>query len=437
MDPEPQSTPTGGAGARRPDAAPAADIAPAGDTVPAPDAAAAPVDTGAVPFDSAPAVVEATSDIASDAAPGAAPDADVGLVPGAPSGDPSDDTGRSEPGEPADGAPEAALDVADGAATGAADDAAAAAVSLDATPDDASPTGAAEEIADAVPASPTDAAPRAAGAPGPPAVAEAFRAFYAHLGPTLCGAPVGPLVDEDGIPTQYFEHVALESPMPGQVRLKPIGAAVWEGRRRRSARPLAVPAPVVADLTDQLARHPSRAYAARPLTHVRYLVIHATGAPAHVGPHAIARAHVDDNGWPGIGYHFVVGADGAVYRTQDLTVVSHHVAQFNPVSVGIALAGDLAHADPPPAQIAAAADLVAQLCWDLGLPTTAVRGHREMVPTPCPGERFLGGWKPRLMDAVAERLDAQAARMVAGAPLAADLPPDAPAPAAQRIALDA
>lgn len=265
-----------------------------------------------------------------------------------------------------------------------------------------------------------------------PAVAEAFRAFYHHLGPTLCGAPVSPLVEEGGMPTQYFQHVALESPLPGHVRLKSIGEAAWEARRLRSARPPTATTPVIDDLTGQLARHPGRAYATRPLTHVRYLVLHATGAPAHVGPHAIARAHVDDNGWPGIGYHFVVGAEGAVYRTQDLTVVSHHAAQFNPVAVGIALAGDLAHADPPPAQLAAAADLVAQLCWDLGLPATAVRGHREMVPTPCPGERFLDGWKPRLMRAVADRLETQAARAAADGLDAGT--PDASAAAAQGVA---
>ncbi len=304
-----------------------------------------------------------------------------------------------------------AVDAAGEASSSAAVDAAAEAVTI---PNGGAHPAEALPAADQAPA--IDPAPTAPPAPTlepAPAVAEAFRAFYHHLGPTLCGAPVSPLVEEAGMPTQYFQHVALESPLPGHVRLKSIGEAAWEARRLRSARPPTATAPVIDDLTGQLVRHPGRAYATRPLTHVRYLVLHATGAPAHVGPHAIARAHVDDNGWPGIGYHFVVGAEGAVYRTQDLTVVSHHVAQFNPVAVGIALAGDLAHADPPSAQLAAAADLVAQLCWDLGLPATAVRGHREMVPTPCPGERFLDGWKPRLMRAVADRLEAQAARAAA------------------------
>jgi hypothetical protein len=48
--------------------------------------------------------------------------------------------------------------------------------------------------------------------------------------------------------------------------------------------------------------------------------------------------------------------------------------------------------------------LLAKLLYDLGLPMDAVRGHREMVPTPCPGETFLPVWKPRIVDATNRRL---------------------------------
>jgi hypothetical protein len=232
-----------------------------------------------------------------------------------------------------------------------------------------------------------------------------FLAFYEHYGPSLCGLPISAVVVEQSRRCQYFQCLALEEHQPGRVRLKPLGEA-WlalTGPATALADRAADPAAMV-DLVDHLARHPELRYPVRALAEIRYLVIHHTGSAPDVGPEAIAAEHVGANGWPGIGYHFVVGADGTVYRTQDLTVASHHARQFNPVAVGIALAGDLAFGSPTPEQLAATAGLAARLLADLGLPPDAVRGHREMVPTPCPGEGFLNGWKRDLDQAIAARL---------------------------------
>jgi len=258
---------------------------------------------------------------------------------------------------------------------------------------------------------------------------EAFLAFYACYGPTLCGEPISGVLDEDGVPTQYFRHLALESPAPGVVRLKALGEAWLAQRRLRALVAAPPPALRVVDLTERLPRHPSHTYARRPLSFIRYLVIHHTGAPEDVGPEAIAAEHVTANGWPGIGYHFVIDADGVVYHTQDLTVVSYHAAQFNPAAVGIALAGDFTGDEPAGAQLDAAAELVARLCRELGLPAEATRGHREMVPTPCPGDRFVADWKPRLLRAAGERLAAWAMAAADGA----GATPEAAAPSTPEI----
>lgn len=234
-------------------------------------------------------------------------------------------------------------------------------------------------------------------------VAGPFRAFYEHYGPTLCGFPISDVRLEDGRRCQYFQCLALEEHAPGRVRLKPLGEA-WLAMAGASASATETPAPVVVDLTARLPRHPRLHYPTRALAEIRYLVLHHTGAGAEAGPEAIAAEHVATNGWPGIGYHFVVDPAGVVYRTQDITVVSYHARQFNPAAVGIALMGDLANAGPPPAQLAAVADLAAGLLLDLGLPPDALRGHREMVPTTCPGEWFLAGWKLDLARAVAAQL---------------------------------
>ncbi len=276
----------------------------------------------------------------------------------------------------------------------------------------ASPAAAGQEAVVAAPETaaqqPVVAAPGAAMRNVAEGLEEPFASFYAHYGPTLCGRPLGEVVVEEGRRRQYFGGRAVEEHEPRRVRLVRLGEA-WLAIRQGQQAARGGRAHPVTDISRSLRRDPSQHYAARPLCDIRYLVIHHTGASAAFGPEAIARAHVEDNGWPGIGYHFVVDPAGTIYHTQDLTVVSYHARQFNPASVGIAVMGDLTSAQPTPAQLEATADLIASLLFDLGLPLDAVRGHREMVPTPCPGDAFLRVWRPRLMAAVQERIDARQA----------------------------
>jgi N-acetyl-anhydromuramyl-L-alanine amidase AmpD len=240
-----------------------------------------------------------------------------------------------------------------------------------------------------------------------PALGAPFLAFFEHYGRALCGDPIGGVVVEEGRRRQYFQCLALEEHEPGRVRVLRLGEA-WRAIHAMRAVEEVVAAPATLDVSRQMRRDPAQRYPSRPLCDIRYLVLHHTGAPPGVGPDAIAAEHVDVNGWPGIGYHYVIDLAGTVYRTQDLTVASYHARQFNPASVGIALVGDLTSSQPTPAQLDATAGLLADLLFDLGLPPDAVRGHREMVPTSCPGEAFLRVWKPRLMQAVNDRANARA-----------------------------
>jgi hypothetical protein len=237
---------------------------------------------------------------------------------------------------------------------------------------------------------------------------EPFERLYARLGPEACGQPISPLVSEAGVPTQYFERVAFEEPQPGGARLKAIGEELLRLRRQVPTRPAGQrqPArPIIIDLTRSLPRHPQHEYEARPLSHVRYLVIHRTG-DEHASPEAIARQHVEANDWPGIGYHFVCDAGGALYQTNDLGAESFHARQFNPVSIGIALLAGNDAERPSGAQVDRCAQLLAYTLYDLGLPPENVRGHCELVPTACPGATFLGpgGWKVDLMRLVRQQL---------------------------------
>jgi hypothetical protein len=273
----------------------------------------------------------------------------------------------------------------------------------------------------------------AAGGAPTPAVGDPFRVFYAQFGETLCGRPVSEVVVENGRRCQYFEHLALEEGDDGRPRLKPLGRAWFEQRANQAAATeWAPPRPQVVDVRADLPRHATKTYPLRPLEDIRYLVVHHTGAPGDIAVRAIADEHVRVNDWPGIGYHFVIDPTGVIYQTQDLTTVSYHARQFNPAAAGIALMGDLTVALPTVEQMEALATLVARVLADLGLPASSVRGHREMVATPCPGDTFLSVWKPRLLRDVAAKLSPQAAAIPVASPALPAATPAAeelPAPA--------
>ncbi|MCC7021001.1 MAG: N-acetylmuramoyl-L-alanine amidase [Ardenticatenales bacterium] len=244
---------------------------------------------------------------------------------------------------------------------------------------------------------------------------EPFLAFWTNFGAALCGEPLTDEVLIDGRRAQVFERLVLAEVAPGRVAPLNIGAQWLQAAADSAAgQPQWVGETlVIGDRTAELAQgEPTAAYPRRTLSEIRYVVVHHTGAAAGVGPEDIAREHRDALGWPGIGYHFVVDADGGVHQTQDLTVVSHHARQFNGVSVGVALCGNFDDTPPPPGQLDRAAALIAHLVDRLGLPLDAVRGHGELVPTPCPGRTYLGGWQPMLLDAVA-RYAGRAARHAA------------------------
>lgn len=170
----------------------------------------------------------------------------------------------------------------------------------------------------------------------------------------------------------------------------------------------------IADIVDDLPKHATLKYATRPLDGISILTIHHTVSPPDRSIESIAAYHVNSNGWPGIGYHFVIKDDGRIFQVNRLETKSYHAGSTaapgdeNAVSVGIALQGDFTNAPPPQAQQDAARALVADLSGLLPS-VTAVWGHRQMpgASTQCPGNTF-GDWLPYIvagMDEVALKFE--------------------------------
>lgn len=169
-----------------------------------------------------------------------------------------------------------------------------------------------------------------------------------------------------------------------------------------------VACPPLLDVVAQLARSasPHNAYLSRPLSQIRYLVVHHTGSDPAATAHDLAAFHVNDarHGWPGIGFHFLVAADGAIYQTNRLQTISYHVAYNNPSAAGIALAGDFAAARPSEAQLHSTAALLAWLLQELRLPLASAVAHSafpgQEVQCPGPGWGGADGWGQLLLEQV-------------------------------------
>lgn len=138
----------------------------------------------------------------------------------------------------------------------------------------------------------------------------------------------------------------------------------------------------------------------RAMRAIKWIVVHTsatadkTGKPVDASAESIDSYHREHNGWDKIGYHFVVRMNGAIEKGRELAEVGAHVGGFNEQSVGICCSGHGDIADFTPEQHMVLAQLCAELCVNLGLPATAVIGHRETddfggphVDKTCPGTK--------------------------------------------------
>lgn len=158
--------------------------------------------------------------------------------------------------------------------------------------------------------------------------------------------------------------------------------------------------PPIEDLSGKLPTHPTKTYDTRPLSQIKYLVIHHTALGPDVSVERVARYQVDKLDWPGIGYHYYIASDGTVYQTNPLETVTYHAQDQNPESVGVAFAGNFNDAAPPAVQLENGARLIVYLLQQLSLGVDSVKGLSELVPaSQSPGKQWLEGrkWKDMLL----------------------------------------
>lgn len=115
------------------------------------------------------------------------------------------------------------------------------------------------------------------------------------------------------------------------------------------------------------------------------IILHHT-ASADVSAATIHGWHLNQ-GWSGIGYHFVIRANGLIERGRpEWAIGSHSGPAGNGDSIGVVLTGNFEIGAPSTAQMIALTKLINELRGRYG--NLAVMGHKDMMATACPGKNF-------------------------------------------------
>lgn len=142
----------------------------------------------------------------------------------------------------------------------------------------------------------------------------------------------------------------------------------------------------------------------RPLSQVRFLAIHHSGGLDNQTPLELAQYHINNNGWGGIGYHFIIDKEGTVFYVGDLQTARANVADLNEQVIGVCLIGNfVGNAEPTQQQMESTRglcnffinecpELININSWD------CVKGHQELPgqSTNCPGDNWLQ-WKQKIV----------------------------------------
>ena len=140
----------------------------------------------------------------------------------------------------------------------------------------------------------------------------------------------------------------------------------------------------------------------RSLDQVRYLAIHHTAGPDTQTPDEIANFHINERGWGGVGYHFIISKNGTVYYVGDLTTARANVLNMNDVVIGICLVGSfISGKEPTNEQLQSAHELTSQLLFRTPELVNVngwqdVVGHKDLQSTECPGDTW-SNWRQKIV----------------------------------------
>lgn len=152
------------------------------------------------------------------------------------------------------------------------------------------------------------------------------------------------------------------------------------------------------------------------LDEVKKIIIHHTAGSGGESVEDIHAYH-QRQGWAGIGYHYFIDRNGAVYRGRPDWAIGAHAYGFNSDSLGVCLAGNFSDTVPYLGQLRSLIYLTADLCARSWIDVDAVYGH-GYIPggehdTACPGTNLMAVM-PLIRDRVAAVLRSEEFERLSG-----------------------
>lgn len=126
----------------------------------------------------------------------------------------------------------------------------------------------------------------------------------------------------------------------------------------------------------------------RPTT--KRIVLHHSASGLNTTIQDLHRWHLAKN-WAGIGYHYVIYPDGRIYRGRPEKARGSHAYQddkheANTDGLGICMIGNFQDNKPTESQMSSLVRLIYDI-WTR-YPRLPVIGHKDVMPTACPGAMF-------------------------------------------------
>ena len=120
------------------------------------------------------------------------------------------------------------------------------------------------------------------------------------------------------------------------------------------------------------------------------IVLHHTGGSDIDASAEQIHGWHKNNGWAGIGYHYVIRKNGTIERGRPEWAIGSHAYGENSHTIGIHISGDFDAAVPTEKQIENCAELIANIAIRYGIPIDRdhVVGHGELMATSCPGSNL-------------------------------------------------
>jgi len=101
--------------------------------------------------------------------------------------------------------------------------------------------------------------------------------------------------------------------------------------------------------------------------------------------------------WEGLGYHYVIHKDGAIWKGRPEHYHGAHTTNYNSKSIGICLSGNFDASLPTKEQENTLASLVASIRGRYNIPLEKIVPHRAFANKTCYGSKLSDTWARNLI----------------------------------------